>query len=289
MTSSSAKHTMLRLIDESGKRMKNLTAYEFYQAWNKYDADGSGFIEDKEVEQFLKEYLVNIAGLSSKEALSPKVLQELAVAFLAEHDRNKDGKISIQEMSTLLPTDQNFLLIFRFDNPLDSSEDFMAAWKKYDTDKSGYIESGQLRGFLTEMLKNQKLDDKTINEYSKSILDIFDANKDGKLSLGEAAQLLPVKENFIRSAAQKTNLGALSDKQITTIFKSYDRDHSGHIAAAEIDGFAADICKLAKKDYTTEDVRVLKDTIIKGCDLDGDGKIDEKELKMILEAVSKST
>ena len=60
------------------------------------------------------------------------------------------------------------------------------------------------------MLKNQKMDDKKLAEYSKNIvrlyfvvcainlvltvifffvqLDIFDSNKDGKLSLGEAAQ-----------------------------------------------------------------------------------------------------
>lgn len=44
---------------------------------------------------------------------------------------------------------------------------------------------------------------------------------------------------------------------------------------------------MAKKNYTQDDVKVLKDTIIKGCDLDGDGQIDQKELTMILNAVAK--
>ena len=64
------------------------------------------------------------------------------------------------------------------------------------------------------------------------------------------------------------------------------QDGSGHISASEVDGLAADICRMAKKNYTQEDVKILKDTIIKGCDLDGDGKIDEKELGMVLSAVA---
>ncbi|XP_055334601.1 calbindin-32-like [Paramacrobiotus metropolitanus] len=289
MTSSSAKVTMMRLINETGKRMKNLSSYDFYQAWQKYDTDNSGYIEDQEVEKFLKEFLVNLAGMSSKEALSPAGLKELSAAFLAEHDKNKDGKISIEELSSILPTDQKFLLVFRFDNPLDSSEDFMVAWKKYDADKSGYIEAGELEGFLKDVLKNPSLDKNTINEYTKQLLEIFDSNKDGKLSLGEAAQLLPVKQNFIHAAAQKTNLGQLSQQQIATIFKQYDRDNSGFIQASEIDGLSADIVRMAKKDYTQDDINTLRDTIIKGCDMDGDGKINEKELAMIIGAVAKST
>jgi len=289
MTASSAKTTMMRLINETGKRMKNLSSYDFYQAWSKYDSDNSGFIEDKEVELFLKEFLVNLAGMSSTDALSPAGLKELASAFLQEHDKNKDGKISIEELSSILPTDQNFLMVFRYNNPLNSSEDFMIAWKKYDSDKSGYIEAGELEGFLKDVLKNPKMDSKTIADYTKNLLEIFDSNKDGKLSLGEAAQLLPVKQNFIHAAAKSTNLGHISKQQITTIFKQYDRDNSGFIQAAEIDGLSADIIRMAKKDYTQADIETLKDTIIKGCDVDGDGKINEKELEMIIGAVAKTS
>ena len=41
------------------------------------------------------------------------------------YDDNKDGKIDIREMAQLLPMEENFLLLFRFDNPLDSSVEFM--------------------------------------------------------------------------------------------------------------------------------------------------------------------
>lgn len=288
MTSSSAKHTLLRLIDESGRRMQPLSAYEFYTAWQKYDTDGSGYIESGELEEFLKEFLTTISGVSSHESLTSQGMKELAVAFLAEHDRDKDGKISIQELATLLPTDQTFLLIFRFDNPLDSSEEFMKTWKKYDVDKSGFIEFNELKDFLKDILKGKNLNAETLDSYSKSLLEIFDSNKDGKLSLGEAAQLLPVKENFLRSATQSTDLGKLTAQQIATVFKQYDRDNSGYIAATEIDGLCADFLLMAKKNFDNTELNALKDSVIKGCDMDGDGKIDLKELTMIISAVAKS-
>ncbi|GAU87924.1 hypothetical protein RvY_00710 [Ramazzottius varieornatus] len=281
-----ANCTLLRLIDESGKRLDNLSAYDFYTAWQKYDVDGSGFIENTELEGFLKEYLFNIAGLSNQESITSQGCRELADAFLTKHDRDKDGKISISELSAILPTDQTFLLIFRFDNPLDSSEDFMKKWKKYDTDKSGYIEAGELTGFLKDVMKN-KLNDAKVDEYCNSILEIFDANKDGKLSLGEALQLLPVKENFLRTAKKTTNLSSLDAGQIQKLFVQYDRDGDGEITAAELDGLCTDIVRMTKKNFDHSDVETLKDTILKGCDIDNNGKIDAKEMLMIIQTIAK--
>ena len=41
--------------------------------------------------------------------------------------------------------EENFLLLFRFDNPLDSSVEFMKLWYQYDTDGSGFIEADELK------------------------------------------------------------------------------------------------------------------------------------------------
>lgn len=60
--------------------------------------------------------------------------------------------------------EENFLLLFRFDNPLESSVEFMKVtsgcgsfklkqtnlaffqiWREYDTDGSGYIEADELK------------------------------------------------------------------------------------------------------------------------------------------------
>ena len=53
-----------------------------------------------------------------------------------------------------------------------------------DTDKSGFIEKGEINKFLTQIAKEKNIDapsDKDINETLKK----FDTNKDGKLSKKE--------------------------------------------------------------------------------------------------------
>lgn len=72
-------------------------------------------------------------------------LQALKQRFLDVHDKNRDGKIDIKEASVqscvsfeeelcnrqifqlakLLPLDENFFLIFRYNIPLESGVDFI--------------------------------------------------------------------------------------------------------------------------------------------------------------------
>ena len=49
------------------------------------------------------------------------------------------------QLAEMLPTDENFLLLFRRDNTLDSSVEFMRVWREFDKDRSGYIEADELK------------------------------------------------------------------------------------------------------------------------------------------------
>lgn len=79
------------------------------------------------------------------QALTDEMLMELKSCFLEAYDDNQDGKIDIRELAQLLPMEENFLLLFRFDNPLESSVEFMKIWREYDSDNSGYIEADELK------------------------------------------------------------------------------------------------------------------------------------------------
>ena len=113
---------------------------------------------------------------------------------------------------------------------------FIQLWYQYDSDKSGYIEADELKvcrelkikeniillyyikSFLHDLLfearRSQEVTEEKLIEYTDTLLQIFDNNKDGKLQLSEMAQyvsqlyyfinrefsihrLLPVKENFL--------------------------------------------------------------------------------------------
>lgn len=100
--------------------------------------------------------------------------------------------VTTPKLAQLLPMEENFLLLFRFDNPLESSVEFMKVkclvyktyvvdasavliyllmltskiWREYDSDNSGYIEADELKNFLRDLLKEAK----KINDVSEDKL-----------------------------------------------------------------------------------------------------------------------
>jgi len=261
------------------------------EVWSHYDEDGNGFIEGNELDGFLREFVSSVNATDcGPEVVSDAMLAELKEVFMEAYDDNQDGRIEIRELAQLLPMEENFLLLFRFDNPLDSSVEFMKIWKRYDVDSSGSIDAAEMKAFLRDLLKeakkaNEVSEDKLI-EYTDTMLQVFDANKDGKLQLSEMAKLLPVKENFLCRSVFK-GASKLTRDDIERVFALYDRDNSGTIEDDELTGFLKDLLELVKKDYDAKDLEEFQETILRGCDFNRDGKINKKELTMILMALSK--
>ncbi|KAK8727331.1 hypothetical protein OTU49_009822 [Cherax quadricarinatus] len=282
---------MRQFRDDESRELKKLTANQFMEVWSHYDADGNGYIEGSELDGFLKEFVSSVnAKDANPESVSDAMLVELKECFMEAYDDNQDGKIEIRELAQLLPMEENFLLLFRFDNPLDSSVEFMKIWKTYDRDNSGFIEAEELKNFLRDLLREAKKDndvseDKLL-EYTDTMLQVFDQNKDGKLQLSEMAKLLPVKENFLCRSVLK-GASKLTKEDIERVFALYDRDNNGTIENDELNGFLKDLLELVKKDYDALDLQEFQDSIMRGCDFNKDGKISKKELTMILLALAK--
>ncbi|NXQ04640.1 CALB2 protein, partial [Vidua macroura] len=147
---------------------------------------GNGYIEGKELENFFQELESARKGAgvdSKKDNLGDKMKE-----FMHKYDKNADGKIEMAELAQILPTEENFLLCFR--QHVGSSSEFMEAWRRYDTDRSGYIEANELKGFLSDLLKkaNRPYDEPKLQEYTQTILRMFDMNGDGKLGLSEMSR-----------------------------------------------------------------------------------------------------
>ncbi|XP_076322469.1 calbindin-32-like [Tachypleus tridentatus] len=288
-----AGNFMRQFRDKKTRELKHLTATQFMEVWSHYDKDGNGFIEGRELDNFLREFVssVNVTDVSP-DTVSEAVMAELKESFMEAYDDNKDGKIEIRELAQLLPLEESFLLLFRFDNPLDSSVEFMKIWREYDTDDSGYIEADELKNFLDDLLKEakkegyQSVDEEKLIEYTDTLLQIFDSNKDGKLQLSEMAKLLPVKENFLCRSAFR-GCSKLTREDIERVFALYDRDENGTIENEELKGFLKDLLELVKRDYDAQDLLEFQNAILRGCDFNKDGKINKKELTMILMALAK--
>ncbi|XP_072379448.1 calbindin-32 [Diabrotica undecimpunctata] len=285
-----ATNFMRQFRDPHSRELKKLSANQFMEVWSHYDKDGNGYIEGVELDGFLREF-VSSANISDvgPEVVSDEMLVELKSCFMEAYDDNQDGKIDIRELAQLLPMEENFLLLFRFDNPLESSVEFMKIWREYDTDGSGYIEADELKNFLRDLLKEAKRNDVSedkLIEYTDTMLQVFDFNKDGRLQLSEMAKLLPVKENFLCRQVFK-GATKLTRADIERVFSLYDRDNNGTIENEELRGFLKDLLELVKKDYDAQDLQEFEETILRGVDYSQDGKVNKKELTMILLAIAK--
>ncbi|KAI6077522.1 Calretinin [Aix galericulata] len=281
--------------------LAELSASQFLDVWRHFDTDGNGYIEGKELENFFQELESARKGAgvdSRKDKLGDKMKE-----FMHKYDKNADGKIEMAELAQILPTEENFLLCFR--QHVGSSAEFMEAWRRYDTDRSGYIEANELKvscervrghprchwgvtasgtarslspqGFLSDLLKkaNRPYDEPKLQEYTQTILRMFDMNGDGKLGLSEMSRLLPVQENFLL----KFQGMKLSSEEFNAIFAFYDKDGSGFIDEHELDALLKDLYEKNKKEMSIQQLTNYRRSIM---NLSDGGRLYRKELEIVL-------
>ncbi|XP_060776822.1 calbindin [Neoarius graeffei] len=245
-----------------------ISASQFLDIFHHYDSDGNGYIEGKELQNFIKE-------LQQARKQAGLELTDQMRAFVEEYEKNADGKIDIIELVQILPTEENFLLFFR--QQLRSCTEFMEAWRSYDADHSGYIEADELKNFLRDLLQRAKkpFDEKKLEEYTSTTLKIFDLNHDGKLCLAEMARLLPDQENFLL----KFQGVKMARKDFNKIFELYDKDKNGYMDENELDALLKDLCEKNKKVLEVSKIPVYKKAIMA---LSDGGKLYRTELALVL-------
>uniref|UniRef100_A0A8C7DFK3 Calbindin 2a n=1 Tax=Oncorhynchus kisutch TaxID=8019 RepID=A0A8C7DFK3_ONCKI len=218
--------------------LAELSATQFIDIWNHFDTDGNGYIEGKELENFFRELEISRKGAGVDPSNS--TFKEKMKEFMQKFDKNADGRIEMSELAQILPTEENFLLCFR--EFVGSSSEFMAAWRRYDTDRSGYIEANELKGFLSDLLKkaNRHYDDQKLHEYTQTIL---------------------------------------TSEQFSAIFTFYDKDGNGYIDEQELDALLRDLYEKNKKEVDTKNLTGYKKSIMA---LSDGGKLYRSELEIVL-------
>uniref|UniRef100_A0A8C5PCW7 Secretagogin n=1 Tax=Leptobrachium leishanense TaxID=445787 RepID=A0A8C5PCW7_9ANUR len=236
-----------------------LDAAEFLEIWLRFDSDDNGYIEGKELDDFFCHLLKKLGA----NAITKEKVQRVKDRFMSAYDVTSDGRLQIQELANMiLPEDENFLLLFRRETPLDNSVEFMRIWRKYDEDSSGFISAVELRNFLDDLFsqhKKQITGDK-LDEYTDTMMKLFDKNKDGLLLCSQDER----KRDF------------------ETIFAHYDVSKTGDLEGPEVDGFVKDMMELVKPSISGVDLDKFRKILLNHCDVNRDGKIQKSELALCL-------
>ncbi|XP_061449925.1 calretinin isoform X4 [Rhineura floridana] len=135
----------------------------------------------------------------------------------------------------------------------------------------------ELNGFLSDLLEkaNRPYDEPKLQEYTQTILRMFDLNGDGKLCLSEMSRLLPVQENFLLKFQEVK----LNSEEFNAIFAFYDKDGSGFIDENELDGLLKDLYEKHKKEMSIHQLTSYRKSIM---NLSDGGKLYCKELEIVL-------
>ncbi|KAJ8394631.1 hypothetical protein AAFF_G00044340 [Aldrovandia affinis] len=260
----------------------NLDAAGFLQIWQHFDADDNGYIEGKELDDFFRHMLTK---LGPGDEITEDKVEQVKQRFMSAYDATADGRLQIQELANMmLPEDENFLLLFRRETPLDNSVEFMKIWRKYDADSSGFISAVELKGFLKDLfLKHKKvISSSKLDEYTDAMMNIFDRNKDGRLDLNDLARILALQENFLLQFKMDACSQEERKQDFEKIFLHYDVSKTGALEGPEVDGFVKDMMELVQPSITGPELDKLRVVLLRHCDVNKDGKIQKNELALCL-------
>ncbi|NWY25843.1 SEGN protein, partial [Pheucticus melanocephalus] len=265
-----------------------LDAAAFLGAWRRFDADGkwghawgkpaegcgdNGYIEGKELDDFFHHLL---------EKLGPEVSN--CAAFIAHRMQAEKFFLMfyIQLANMMLPDDENFLLLFRRETPLDNSVEFMRIWRSYDADSSGFISAGELKDFLRDLFlqHNKMVAEVKLEEYTDTMVKKYRINV--IIIKISPFRILALQENFLLQFKMDASSKEERRRDFEKIFAHYDVSKTGALEGPEVDGFVKDMMELVKPSISGVDLDKFRQILLNHCDVNKDGKIQKSELALCL-------
>ncbi|XP_012494026.1 PREDICTED: secretagogin [Propithecus coquereli] len=261
---------------------RRLDAAGFWQVWQHFDADEKGYIDEKELDAFFRHMFMK---LGTDDTVMEENVQKVKQQFMTTQHVSKDGHIQMKELASIfLSEDENFLLLFHRETPLDSSVEFMQIWRKYDADSSGFISAAELSNFLRDLFLHHKkaISEVKLEEYTGTMMKIFDKNKDGRLDLNDLARILALQENFLLQFKMDACSTEERKRDFEKIFAHYDISKTGALEGPEVDGFVKDMMELVQPSISGVDLDKFREILLRHCDVNKDGKIQKSELALCL-------
>ncbi|NXP13643.1 SEGN protein, partial [Thinocorus orbignyianus] len=243
----------------------------------------NGYIEGKELDNFFHHLL---------EKLGPEVSSALCWSRIESKQKYRwvgffyaGLVVFFQLANMILPDDENFLLLFRRETPLDNSVEFMRIWRSYDADSSGFISAGELKDFLRDLFlqHNKMVAEVKLEEYTDTMV-----RKDNEVQTQlkavsfSAFWILALQENFLLQFKMDACSTEERRRDFEKIFAHYDVSKTGALEGPEVDGFVKDMMELVKPSISGVDLDKFRQILLNHCDVNKDGKIQKSELALCL-------
>jgi Ca2+-binding EF-hand superfamily protein len=234
----------LLLLERSQQTMKLLARARFAEL----DTDHSGYLENNELVAVVDWVMQSFGHKLGTDAV---VIRSKIMARL---DANKDGKLDALEFEILFQEMLNRTLLVE-----RARDKFM----QFDTNKSGTIESDEIRSVVEWTLQAYPVDNRAA--YEERLMANIDANKDGQLDLNEFTDLFDqmlCRIELVEKAKAK--------------FMELDADSSGFLEKNELDHLVS--WTLETHLEKTEEQKIkFKSQLLEKIDINKDGKLDLAE------------
>lgn len=255
-----------------------ISSRQFVTILKKFDKDGNGYINESELDAFLKAF--------EDEGLMEHSRAVEITEKIREEQQDDSDTVSMTKLTKeLVPV--NFLTAeFGEQKTRITSVDFMKLWENYDVDGSGYLDTVELQRFFYDIITKNKDDgdtedseelEKKIDRYVKTMFEMLNIQGE-KVSLENMCKFCPVEENFLEQYETFT------DEELKEIFEHYDQDNSNEIEGCELEGFLKDLYE--RKHRPGQCFEKFKAEKMKKFDKDKNEKFNKEEVKKILAKLS---
>jgi Ca2+-binding EF-hand superfamily protein len=287
------------LLDHVGEAKDVHAAFEGWQDGFKHaDADGNGGLNMNELASLLKE-----VSRGDQRELVHDSEREVAAQVMDGFDVDKDGKISLQELLDHIGDNKDVHAAF---------QGWQEGFKEADADQDQHLDLDELTSLLEHISRedqHQMVHESEL-EVAAQIMEGFDTNKNGKVSMQELTAKIDDKmhaafdgwkEGFVQADTDQD--GELTVEELANLLLHVSRDDQHHlvdqseeeIAASIMDGFDTNKNGLISLQELMDRVGENKEThaAFEGwqqgfleADTDQDGQLNVHELSSLLKKIS---
>jgi Ca2+-binding EF-hand superfamily protein len=226
------------------------------QGFTEADVNKDGQLSLKELSSLLQR-----VSRKDQQHLVAESEDEVAASVMDGFDSNRNGKLSMRELLDHVGDNKELNAAF---------EGWQQGFREADVDKDGQLSIKELSALLQRVSRKDQheLVDHSEMEIASSVMDGFDTDKNGQISLQELLDHTHADKNEVQAAFKGWQQG----------FVEADTDKNGQLNLKELASLLHRVSRKEQHKLVEESEVSVAASVMDGFDSDGNGKISMREL-----------